>query len=221
MRLPVFPLHTVLLPGVSMSLRIFEERYLRMLADRATANPAFAVSLIMSGRDVGDEPRFHSVATLASLTTLNSLADNLVELEIVGSQRVQLGSADWGHGYAVADSTPLPDTPTALPEFRKVARQGWEVFDWYASQVAIITGHEFRRPPLRVHSQADASATTYDLASRLPCSLAEQQRLLEERAPLSRMATLHRIIEREVTLLSDAGVVGAHLGQAGSRFLPN
>lgn len=33
MRIPLFPLNTVLFPGGSLSLRIFEPRYLQMVAD--------------------------------------------------------------------------------------------------------------------------------------------------------------------------------------------
>ena len=52
MDLPVFALHTVLFPGQSMSLRVFEPRCLAMMED-VLPSGSFAVVAIRSGQEVG------------------------------------------------------------------------------------------------------------------------------------------------------------------------
>ncbi|MET0807495.1 MAG: LON peptidase substrate-binding domain-containing protein, partial [Pseudoxanthomonas sp.] len=41
--LPLFPLHTVLLPGASLDLRVFERRYLDMVRDCGRSGRGFGV----------------------------------------------------------------------------------------------------------------------------------------------------------------------------------
>jgi Lon protease-like protein len=52
-RIPLFPLRSVLCPGVALPLHIFEERY-RLMVDRCIERgEAFGVVLIREGREVG------------------------------------------------------------------------------------------------------------------------------------------------------------------------
>ena len=52
--LSVFPLHTVLFPDTKLSLRIFEQRYLRMVSECMKQDAPFVVSLIQGeGREAG------------------------------------------------------------------------------------------------------------------------------------------------------------------------
>lgn len=51
--LPVFPLSTAYLPGDAVSLRVFEDRYLAMIADLGGAGASFVSVLISRGAEVG------------------------------------------------------------------------------------------------------------------------------------------------------------------------
>ena len=56
-RLPLFPLGTVLFPGLLLPLHVFEERYralVRDLVDAPEESRAFGVVAIREGREVGD-----------------------------------------------------------------------------------------------------------------------------------------------------------------------
>ena len=48
--LALFPLHTVLLPGAALGLRVFEPRYLDLVRDCGRNGRGFGVCLILRGR---------------------------------------------------------------------------------------------------------------------------------------------------------------------------
>ncbi|RXD81806.1 LON peptidase substrate-binding domain-containing protein, partial [Xanthomonas perforans] len=51
--LPLFPLHSVLLPGAAMGLRVFERRYLDLVRECGRNGTSFGVCLILEGNEVG------------------------------------------------------------------------------------------------------------------------------------------------------------------------
>ena len=51
--LGLFPLHSVLLPGASLSLRVFERRYLDLVRECTRESRGFGVCLILIGDEVG------------------------------------------------------------------------------------------------------------------------------------------------------------------------
>ena len=51
--LPLFPLHSVLCPGMALPLHIFEPRYREMIGACLEAETPFGVVLIRDGREVG------------------------------------------------------------------------------------------------------------------------------------------------------------------------
>jgi Lon protease-like protein len=66
--IPLFPLRTVLFPGMSLPLRIFEERYLRMFRELAENPGPFGVVLVREGEETGGGPVVtHPVGTTARI----------------------------------------------------------------------------------------------------------------------------------------------------------
>ena len=51
--LPMFPLGMVVFPGSNFQLRVFEERYQRLVQDALTNNSHFGTCLIEKGHEVG------------------------------------------------------------------------------------------------------------------------------------------------------------------------
>ena len=66
MRLPLFPLDTVLFPGCALELQIFEARYLDMVSQCLKAGHGFGVVHILDGREVGAAPTAFA-STMAAL----------------------------------------------------------------------------------------------------------------------------------------------------------
>jgi uncharacterized protein len=107
--LPMFPLGSVLLPAMPLPLRIFEERYLKLLGDLVTSEkPEFGVVLIERGKEVGGGEKRMSIGTIASVTEIGTTQEFL-GLESFGSQRFRVNAWLPDDPYPVADVELLPD----------------------------------------------------------------------------------------------------------------
>jgi len=67
MELPLFPLNTVLFPGATLPLHVFEERYKQMINQCLESRSPFGVLLIRSGNEVGTPTEPFEVGTTASI----------------------------------------------------------------------------------------------------------------------------------------------------------
>ncbi len=109
MVLPMFPLSSVLFPAMPLTLRIFEERYLKLLGDlMASDNPEFGVVLVARGSEIGGGDNRVSVGTVASVTEIGTTGEFL-GLEAHGSRRFLVH--DWlpDDPYPIAEIEYLPD----------------------------------------------------------------------------------------------------------------
>jgi Lon protease-like protein len=107
--MPMFPLSTVLMPAMPLSLRIFEERYLKLLGDlMLDENPEFGVVLIERGPEIGGREKRLRIGTLASVTDIGTL-DQFYGLESIGTQRFRVNAWLPDDPYPMADIDFLPD----------------------------------------------------------------------------------------------------------------
>jgi len=90
MRLPLFPLSSVLLPGGRMPLRIFETRYLDMISRCLRAGQGFGICLIESGGEVGEPAQPHAIGCLAYIADWDQGEDGLLHIVAEGAQRYRL-----------------------------------------------------------------------------------------------------------------------------------
>ena len=107
--IPMFPLGSVLLPAMPLPLRIFEQRYLKLLGDlMASDKPEFGVVLIERGKEVGGGEKRMSIGTIASVTEIGTTQEFL-GLESFGSQRFRVNAWLPDDPYPLADIDLLPD----------------------------------------------------------------------------------------------------------------
>ena len=107
--MPMFPLASVLMPAMPLSLRIFEERYLKLLGDLMLSDqPEFGVVLIERGPEVGGGEKRLEIGTLASVTDIGTL-DQFYGLESVGAQRFRVNAWLPDDPYPMADIDFIPD----------------------------------------------------------------------------------------------------------------
>ncbi len=107
--MPMFPLTTVLLPAMPLPLRIFEERYLKLLGDLlGEETPEFGVVLIARGPAVGGGETRMDVGTIASVTNIGT-TEQFYGLESVGSRRFRVNAWLPDDPYPLADIDFIPD----------------------------------------------------------------------------------------------------------------
>jgi Lon protease-like protein len=94
-RIPLFPLRSVLCPGVALPLHVFEERY-RLMVDRCLAEgEPFGVVLIREGHEVGPlKGRIADIGTTAAIRQAGRYPDGRLDILTVGQQRFRLESVD-------------------------------------------------------------------------------------------------------------------------------
>lgn len=124
MRIPIFPLNTVLFPGGPLPLRIFETRYLDMVSNCLKTDSPFGVLLIREGAEAGLATT-HNVGTLARISDWYQGSDGLLGITAIGEQRFRLESSERQSDglnvgevelVAAEDSLPLPDEYRALTQ---------------------------------------------------------------------------------------------------------
>lgn len=126
--LPLFPLQTVLFPGGTLPLRVFEVRYLDMVRKCQSAGAPFGVVSLTHGKEVrqagAPDEQFSAVGTLASIEQLEAPQPGLITLTARGTQRFRVRKHRLlPHGLWVADVELLPqDLAVAVPtELQSIA----------------------------------------------------------------------------------------------------
>ncbi|MFQ5982706.1 MAG: LON peptidase substrate-binding domain-containing protein, partial [Woeseiaceae bacterium] len=117
MKVPLFPLRTVLYPGGPLPLRIFEPRYLDMISDCLKRDAPFGVLLIRSGSETGPAATYE-VGTLARITDWYQGSDGLLGVTAIGEQRFRLRSSQrQPDGLNIGEIELLePESHHSLPE---------------------------------------------------------------------------------------------------------
>ncbi|MCS3808126.1 LON peptidase substrate-binding domain-containing protein [Xanthomonas sp. 4461] len=85
--LPLFPLHSVLLPGAAMGLRVFERRYLDLVRECGRNGTSFGVCLILDGNEVGVPATPAAFGTEVRIEDFDVGADGVLVLRLRGTRR--------------------------------------------------------------------------------------------------------------------------------------
>lgn len=97
------------MPAMPLSLRIFEERYLKLLGDLlAEETPEFGVVLIEKGPEVGGGEKRMNIGTIASVTEIGT-TEQFYGLQSIGSQRFRVNAWLPDAPYPIADIELIPD----------------------------------------------------------------------------------------------------------------
>lgn len=189
LRIPLFPLHTVLFPGGLLALKVFEQRYIEMTKACLRDDAPFGVCLIRRGSEVatGDErPQFADIGTLAHITSWDMPQLGILHLATRGGTRFRVERVEWTpSGRAVADVASIASEPkVALTPSHASLKQLLEL-------IAARVGPE-QFPAERDFD--DASFVGYRLAELLPLPLAIKQTMLEVSDAGVRLSVLRRFL---------------------------
>jgi Lon protease-like protein len=223
-QLPLFPLNTVLFPGVVMPLHIFEDRYRRLIRDLIALPPdaarEFGVVAIKVGYEVGERgvQTVQRTGCAALVTEVTANPDGTYEITVVGRRRFHVERLDPSHDYLRADVEWLPD---AVDDARaqsslSLAHDARELFDLYRRQVAYLRGDDV----LDGLTPTDPVDLSYTLAAALVINLAERQAMLEAPDAESRLRLGMRLMRAELSAISVLPSLPA-TSMARTRWSPN
>jgi Lon protease-like protein len=109
--LPLFPLKTVLFPGGPLALRVFEPRYLDMVARCLRGANRFGVVAIRDGEEVG-AVTMHELGTAAEIVDWHQEEGGMLGIMAIGRQRFRLAAPSrQPDGLYVAEVEWLPSEP--------------------------------------------------------------------------------------------------------------
>ena len=111
--LPLFPLTTVLFPGMRLPLHIFEQRYQKLVADllEQPEPRQFGVIAIRKGRETGVDgvTALYDVGCVATVRQVDPREDGQFDLLTVGTQRFRLLRMDRSRQYLQGEVEPLDE----------------------------------------------------------------------------------------------------------------
>ena len=191
-RLPLFPLNTVLFPGIVMPLHIFEDRYRSLVRDLIALPPEsdreFGVVAIKVGYEVG-ERGVHTIqrtGCAALVTEVTANPDGTFEILVVGRRRFHVESLDPSAGVpARRRRVAAATSPAATPDRRAAAppRSPATCSRSTATRSAALRGDDI----LEGEAPDDPVDLSYTLAAALVLNLAQRQTLLEAPDVTSRL----------------------------------
>lgn len=117
--LPLFPLNTVLFPGMPLQLTVFEQRYRLMMQRVLSTNHTFGVSLIRSGEEaLGPLPQPFEVGCTARVISVEPAQDGRLNLTVVGDERYRIVRLAASEPYLTAfvETLPLDLQPATVVE---------------------------------------------------------------------------------------------------------
>lgn len=114
--LPMFPLGTVLLPGMVLPLHVFEPRYRQMLTDVLANARCFGVVLIERGHEVGGNDSRTSVGTIAEVVRAEEFEDGRWVVVAVGTERIRVDRWLEDAPYPRAEVSVWPDDDATVDD---------------------------------------------------------------------------------------------------------
>ena len=232
--IPVFPLGTVLFPGLVLPLHIFEERYRTLVRDLVATTDdephEFGVVALRHGWEVaspeGDAERpaaetavtldhLYDVGCTAELRQVTELPDGRFDIVTVGRRRFRVVSvAADPQPYLTAEVEWLPTEEPAGPAAALLAPRVLASFRTYL---------DLLRPDSEVLDQVpdDPTVLSHLIAATAQLTTEERQELLAATDTATRLRTELRLLNREAGLLAKVRAVPVPLSDLARPVSPN
>ena len=197
--LPLFPLQSVLFPGMPLRLHIFEDRYKSLVQRCLDEQMPFGVVLIAKGQEaLGPLPEPRDIGTTAKISYLEPLGDGRSNLLAIGDRRFRILEVIGGHQYLMARAEYI-DIPVHEPQTSEDrARTLRPLLSRYLTALADLDlwrdgTFELPREPMALAFMAGA-------VLQIPTE--KKQALLELPDAAHLFQDLHRTLHHEIALLN-------------------
>ncbi|WP_129839253.1 LON peptidase substrate-binding domain-containing protein [Streptomyces sp. RFCAC02] len=226
-RVPLFPLNTVLFPGLVLPLNVFEARYRALMAallELPEDGPRpFGVVAIRDGHEVApsavglpesgkppragaaagfavDDPKrsFHAVGCIADATTIRRRpADEGYEVLATGTTRFRLVSVDADGPYLRAEVEPLEEVAGV-----GAGALASGVLRAFRSYQKVLAGANERSLAPGQELPDDPSVVSYLVAAATMLCTGDKQRLLQAETTAARLAEELRVLRQETAVIA-------------------
>jgi Lon protease-like protein len=199
--LPLFPLATVLFPGLVLPLHVFEERYralIRHLLGLPAGTPReFGVVAIARGMEAHDDaPTLYEVGCTAEVRHITELEDGRFDIVTVGRRRFEITSMvpSAGTPYLQAEVRYLPEN-TQAQDADQLGPRVLAVFRRYLALVRADAADLTEQLP------EDPVVLSHLVAATASLTVADRQALLATADTAARLRAELALLHREVNLL--------------------
>lgn len=200
--IPLFPLGSVLVPGLLLPLHVFEQRYRDLLHDLEALpqdERAFGVVAIREGHEVGNTgvTALYDVGTTAVIRQIEWFEDGRASLVATGQRRFRLLGLEAGKDYLQGRVRWLDE-----PDGDDTAALAYAVRARLAIYRAAIEATGVIEAPPIVAIPDDPRFLSYLVAAAAMLDLADRQHLLEAADTASRLRSELSLLRRELALLT-------------------
>jgi uncharacterized protein len=199
--LPLFPLGTVLFPGVVLPLHIFEERYRQLVRDLLDGPEPrqFGVIAIRHGRETGIDgvQALYEIGCIAEVRQVERHEDGRYDLVTVGTRRFRLDDIDGSDPYLIGVVELLPEEQEDEPEAKASAGQVRDAFMTYIEALSSRSGRRVGLPQL----PDQPLLLSYLVAASIVVDMPDKQLLLAEPDAAHRLAAERALLARETRML--------------------
>ncbi len=200
-RLPLFPLGTVLYPGLLLPLHIFEDRYRQLVRDLlAGPEPGrFGVIAIRKGRETGVDgiSALYEVGCTATLRRVREYEDGRFDLVTAGTQRFRLAGLDLSRPYLQGEADLLAEDTGDEAAAGVTAQAVRRAFHGYLVLLASRGMGEITIPEL----PDEPVPLSYLVAACMVVDLPDRQALLAQPDALRRLEAERALLSRETAML--------------------
>jgi uncharacterized protein len=202
--LPMFPLEVTLLPDDDLPLRIFEPRYMQLVADCLAADdPVFGVVLIAAGREVGGGDNRNDVGVLARIVEHQEIGGGNYTLRCRVSERIRVQRWLPDDPYPRAVVSDWPDERGAEVSDESIRELEDRVVALFERLAA---AREVELPPRDMLLAGVALADTpgeklYAFASLVPMGPADRYAVLAAPTPHARLHALTEAIDTMAAMI--------------------
>jgi Lon protease-like protein len=216
--LPLFPLNTVLFPGMVLPLHIFEERYKVMMNHCISHEQPFGVLLIREGLEVGGTATVFDVGTAAQITQIDQLEDGRMNIASLGINRFKLiDLLDDSQPYLMGLVEEYPfaesDTPAAAHEADVLS----PVLNRYLTALAKVGRVNISLDQI----PNDATTLAFLSAIVLRAPLEEKQNLLSQASLVSLLRRVKSMLKEEIEVINLLSKSAPKWYDEPSLFSPN
>jgi len=199
--LPLFPLGTVLYPGLLLPLHIFEERYRQLVRDllERPEPRRFGVIAIREGRDTGVDgvSALHEVGCTATVRRVLKRDDGRFDLVTIGAERFRLAGLDHSRPYLQGEVDLLPEETGDEATVALAVGAVQRAFRTYIDALTARGVTQVSIPEL----PAEPIALSYLVAASVIADLPDRQALLAEPDALHRLTAERALLSRETAML--------------------